>query len=481
MKGSDHRPWRPATYVLAIAMAVGPAVDGRAQTLAAAPRSLRAAVADAAAAAAPAAGPQPLSGTLTLKDAIQRGLEYNLAVMGVTADVERTRADHGAARSAFLPNLSGDASITSQRVNLAAMGVAFDLPDVNVPTVVGPFRVLDARLRLTQTVYDRAALEHVRGTEDTTRAATVAADAARNGIVVMVGSAYLDAAAARARLQLARAKADTAASLARKVEQQQNAGLGTPLDGSRTRVEALAAQQQVAASEAELAKAKIDLARLIGVSPGAEYDLSPDLSYAPAPPMTIEQAVTLALARPDITAAADELTAAERALDSARGGRLPSVVVVADVGASQAMSEPTHATYMVAGVLRVPIWQGGRVAARVGQASADVAERRARVDDLKARAEADVRRVYVDLRAADGRVNVARESLTLMRETLAYVQQRFDNGLAEEVDLARARESVAGAEFEVTNSVLAHAAAKLALARAIGRASGDLAPFLLMP
>jgi outer membrane protein TolC len=472
-------------YALATVVAVFHAIDARAQTTAggnaAAPRTLRAVVADVAAVSPAAVVRQPVSGTLTLKDAIQRGIEYNLAAMGLTADVERTRADRGVARSAFLPNLSGDASIMSQRVNLAAMGVAFDEPDFTVPGVVGPFKVLDARVRLTQAVYDRAALDTVRAAEGTMRAAALATDDARNRIVLMVGSAYLEAVAARSRLQLAQAQVATAVAVRQKAEQQQAAGLGTPLDLSRARVDELTAQQHLLSLEAEVAKAKIELARMIGMPPGAEYDVASDLPYAPPPPMTLEAAVAQALARPDIAAAAEQLAAAERSRDAARGGRLPSVLVVADVGASQAMSEPARATYMVAGVVRVPIWQGGRAGARVEQASAAVAQRRAEVDDLKARAESEVRRVYVDLRTADGRVGVARESLTLTRETLAYVQRRHDNGLTEDVELARARESVAAAELEYTGSVLAHNAAKLALARAIGRASGDLAPFLLMP
>jgi outer membrane protein TolC len=266
-----------------------------------------------------------------------------------------------------------------------------------------------------------------------------------------------------------------------KAEQQLAAGLATPLDVSRARLDVLAARQRLETLQAESAKTKIDLARIIGAPTDAGYEIATDVPYSPAPRLPLDEAVAQALTRPEIRAAAEQLAAAERSRDSTRNGRLPSAVVIADLGASQAMSDPVRATYMVAGVLRVPIWQGGRVEARLEQASATVLQRRAQLDDLKARAEAEVRRADLDVRIADGRVSVARESLSVMRDTLAFVQQQSDIGLGEPVGLARARESAAAAQVEYIASVTAHNAAKLALARAVGRAFADLPRFLLLP
>ena len=479
--------WR----ALALTLAVLCPATGRAQTPASPPGaaagpSLRAAVADVAASAPLQAAPavpsrQPFSGTLTLKDAIQRGVEYNLATMGLTADAARARADRGLAKSALMPNLTGDASVTSQRINLAAEGVVIEVPNFSMPSVTDPFHVLDARARVTQTIYDATLLSNLHASEAALRATSSNVDDARNRIVLMVGTAYLEAVAAQSRLQLARAQVATAQSVQQKAEQQQGAGLATPLDVSRTRVDTLNARQRVTALEADVAKKKIDLARMIGVTPGDQYEIARDIPYSAAPTLTLEQALAQAMARPDVAAATEELAAAERTLESAKGARLPTVSLLADFGASQAMSEPTRATYTVAGVVRVPIWQGGRVEARVEQAAATVAQRRVQVDDIKAQIEADVRRAYVDLRTADGQVAAARESLQVMHDTLAYVQQQFGSGLAEDVTVARAREAVASAELDYTNAVFSHNLAKLTLARAVGRASGDLAQFLLMP
>jgi outer membrane protein TolC len=154
---------------------------------------------------------------------------------------------------------------------------------------------------------------------------------------------------------------------------------------------------------------------------------------------------------------------------------------MADVGASRAMDDPTHATYTVAGVVRVPLWEGGRIEGRVQQAASAVSLRRIQLDDLRAQIEADVRRAYVDIGAADGQVGVARETLQVRRDDLAYAQQQAASGLAESIAVAHAKEAVAAAELDYADSVFAHNLAKLGLARALGRAAGDLAQFLLMP
>lgn len=469
--GTDLRSLA-ARVVWAAALAVLSSVAARAQT-----------PAPASPQAGPAAqaSPRPFSGVLTLRDAIQRGVEYNLATMGLTADAGRARGQQRVARSALLPNLTGEASVTEQRVNLAASGVRIEVPNFTLPSVAGPFSVLDVKARVTQSVFDGPARNAYRASQSLARASELSSDDARDRIVLSVGSAYLEAVAAQSRLLVARAQGATADAVQQKTAQQQTAGLATTLDLSRVRVRTLAARQQVVTLEADVSKRKIDLARLTGLPPTDQYDLPDNIPYSAAPAITLEQALAQALARPDVAAATARVRAAEQTLAAARSERLPTVLVFADVGASRAMGDAAHATFAVGGLVRVPLWQGGRIEGRLEQAAATLAQRRVQVDDLKAHIEADVRRAYVDLHAAEGQIAVARDTLQVMRDSHAYVQLRVEQGLDEAVSLAQSRESVASAEFDYTNSVFAHNLAKLALARAIGRAAGNLAQFLVMP
>ncbi|MBM3779336.1 MAG: TolC family protein, partial [Acidimicrobiia bacterium] len=138
-------------------------------------------------------------------------------------------------------------------------------------------------------------------------------------------------------------------------------------------------------------------------------------------------------------------------------------------------------TFSVAGRVRIPIWNGGRSAGEVAQAWALAARRRAELDDLTDQVEGDVRKAYLDLSAAASQVDLAAQNVVVAREALELTRQRFDAGVADNLELVQAQEAVATAELDRINSVFAHNVSKLALARAVGQADERIEAFLELP
>ncbi len=426
---------------------------------------------------------QAVSGAgLTLDEAITRGLDYNLATMGLASAVGLARAQHKIARSALLPDISGEVSATEQRLNLAAMGVKIEVPGVTTSEIAGPFGVLDLRARLTHPLVNIGSRRSYRAAQEAVRASELSLDDARDLIVLSVGTAYLDVLAAQARTAATRAQVDTATTIHQRAVQQREAGLATPLDVNRAQVQTLTAQQRLTALQADVAKKKITLAQLIGLPVTDQYELATrDVPFSAAPAVTVEDALRQAVERPDVKAAESQVRVAEFNLAAARGGRLPTVFVTADAGTNRASESSPHGTYTVAGVVRVPLWTGGRTAGQIQQAAATLTQRRIDLGDLKARIEGDVRKALVDVAAAASQVDVARSNLALTRDTLGLTRERFDAGVSDNVSVVQSQESLASAEFDYINSAFAHNLAKLGLARATGRASEDLAQYLQLP
>jgi outer membrane protein TolC len=105
------------------------------------------------------------------------------------------------------------------------------------------------------------------------------------------------------------------------------------VDVDRSQVQALTQQQRVTSFQNDLAKQKINLARMTGLPPNDQYDLSDDVPFSPAPPVTVEEALRQALdQRFDLKAAAAQVRAADLARSGARSERLPSLSVNADYG-----------------------------------------------------------------------------------------------------------------------------------------------------
>ncbi len=435
----------------------------------------------AMAAARAAARAQPVATVLTLRDAIQRGLTYNLTILGLTRAADQARGRETIARSALMPNVTADASATEQQTNLSALGLRLNIPG-NVFQDVVRFSVVDLHARLSQTVVNLASMNAYRAAQETSRASELSAADARDLIVLSVGSAYLETLAARARLQATRAQVDTAASIHDKVVQQQASGLATPLDVNRAQAQILLARQRLAAQQADFAKRKINLARLVGLPATDQYDLAADVPFAPAPAVSLADALRQASERrSDLQAAEAQVSAAEKTYEAARAERLPSVAVNANYGCNRASDKPMHETYLVAGVVRVPIWEGGRTSGAIEQAAAALAQRRTERDDVKAQVEGDVRKAYLDIEAAAIQVDAADANLAVSRDTLGLTRQRFDAGVSDNVAVVQSQEALAAAEYDYINSVFAHNLAKLALARVIGHASEDLGRYLQLP
>src|SRR5205823_2550741 len=157
------------------------------------------------------------------------------------------------------------------------------------------------------------------------------------------------------------------------------------IDVLRAQVQLSTEQQRATASANEFEKAKLALARVIGLPVGQPFTLTDQLPYAPVPDMTIEQALDRAYKdRPDYQAALERVAAAEASRAAAVATMLPSVRVTADYGAIGLTPSDALGTFSIAGALNVPIFQGGRGHGRVLSADAELRNRRAEAEDLKA-------------------------------------------------------------------------------------------------
>ena len=420
----------------------------------------------------------PFSGKLSLAEAVQRALQHNLGAVGSTYALRQARGQARAARSALLPDIRADVNDTEETFNLRSIGFSFKVPGFSLPAVVGPFNVLDVRARVSQTIADLTALNNYRSAREVARAGQLSAQDAQDLVVLAVAGAYLQVLAAHARLDSAQAQLDTAKALFERTTQQFKFGRATKIDVNHSQVEVLLDQQRLVTLQNDLAKQKINLARLTGLPPTAEYELSNVIPFVPAPPLNLQDAIKQAFAqRPDLKAAEAQVRAAERALAAARAERYPSASASADYGTIGTPSE-LRPTFTVSATLNVPIWNGGRTGADIQQAQAALAQRRAELEDTRSQIESEVRNAFLDIEAAANQVNVAQQNIQLMGETLHQTRQRFEAGVSENVEVVQSQESVAGANLDYIDSVFAHNLAKLSLARALGNAPNALAEFL---
>lgn len=417
----------------------------------------------------------PFSGKLSLHDAIQRGLASNLSAVGLAAALKQAEGQAKVARSALLPNISGSYRENVLEQDLQVIGLNFP----GVPHVVGPLAYFDLRATVTQSIADMTALNNLKAAREGMTAQQQSIQDARDVIVLAVGGAYLQTIAAKARVVAERSQVETAAALYKQTQQSRESGVAAQIDVNRSQVQLLVQQQRLATLENDLARQKINLARLTGLPPNDKYDISDDVPYSPAPPVSVEDAVKQSLeARADLKAAQTQVRAAERARIAAKDERLPSLAISGDYGTIGPRFDEARSTFTFAANLKVPIWQGGRAAGDVEQADAVLDQRQAEVVDLRGQIESEIRNSYLDLQAAASQLELAKSNQQLARETLRLTREKFEVGVSTSVEVSQAEEDVASSDLDYITSLFAHNLAKLSLAREMGKADQKLDDYL---
>jgi len=417
---------------------------------------------------------------VSFQDAINRGLRNNLGVLLQADNTINARGQKWSELSNLLPKLSAGVSENAAQINLAAEGFRFSAPAfAGVPTVVGPYGFFDSRLYLEQTVFSWKDINRTRGAISNENAAHFNYKDARDLVVLAVGNAYLQALAGAARVDTAEAQVQTAQALYDKSKDQLDAGVSPAIDTLRSKVELQTRQQQLIVARNNYAKEKLALGRAIGLPPGQEYSLSDKAPYEPLTSVGLEESLRRAYAsRSDYQAAMQQVRAAQLYRNAATAEHYPTVDIVANYGDSGITLGSSHGVFMVSGMLRIPIFQGGKVHADVLQAEAQLKQSEQQLDNLRSQIDYEVRTALLDLTAAADQVEVARSSVDLADQTLGQARDRFAAGVTDNLEVIQAQEAVASANENYITGLYAHNLAKVELARALGYAEEGVKQYL---
>jgi outer membrane protein TolC len=405
---------------------------------------------------------------LSLREAIERGLKQNLGALLSSADIRAARGQRWEQLSALLPHVTAAPYIDESKVNLAELGFT-NFGPIALPSSIGPFSYFDARANVTQTLFDWKSINNERASRQSLKSAEYSYKDARDLVVLAVGYTYLQAIADEARIETADAQVKTAQALHDQASDQVTAGTSPQIDELRARVELQTRQQQLIQAKNNFAIQKLTVARVIGLAPGQEFDLTDKSPYQPFDNVSADEALKRAYAsRSDYQAAVSDTKAAEYARKAASAGYLPSLSFDASYGAGGA--HPSNATdvYDVRGNLSIPIFLGGQVHGDVLQADARLEQSRERLDNLRAQIDADVRTALLNIQSSAQQVDVARSNIDLAEQTLAQSRDRFTAGVTDTVEVVQSQEAVASAHEQFITSLYNFNFAKISLARAVG-------------
>jgi outer membrane protein TolC len=407
---------------------------------------------------------------LSLQEAIDRGLKQNLGLLLSNTNIRSAGGQRWEQLSALLPHVTAAPSVVDSQVSLAELGLT-SFAGIKLPLSVGPFSYFDARVSVTQSLFDWKSINATRAANQSLKSADYSYKDARDLVVLAVGYVYLQAIADEARIETAEAQVQTAQALYDQATDQVNAGTSPAIDGLRANVELQTRKQQLIQAQNNFAIQKLTVARVIGLAPGQEFELTDKSPYQPFEEITVDDALRQAYdSRSDYQAAMSDVRAAEFSRKAAVAGYFPSLDFNADYGAGGAHLPTATQVFDVRGTLTIPIFQGGSVHGEILQADARLEQTQERLDNLRAQIDSDVRTALLNLQSSANLVEVARSNIDLAEATLAQSRDRFSAGVTDTVEVVQSQEAVAGAHEQYISSLYSNNLAKISLARALGAA-----------
>jgi outer membrane protein len=397
---------------------------------------------------------------LTLTDVVDLGLRNNPATRISWANARAAAARLGASRGDYLPTVNVDLRASEVQTS-GAQGTAAVKQDI-----------LGGTASFTWLLFDFNRGPSISSARHALAAADWTHNAAVQDVVLEVGQAYYQYAAARALLnaqRLTKAEADTNLAAA---EERRRVGVATIADVLQARTAAAQAQLEMQRTEGVLAATRGSLAVATGYPANADFEIDSLAGQGPIGEIVDSVDVLIASAkasRPDLAAAAATYEASRSDARAAYGRRLPALTATGNMGRSYlSTTNDPRDSYNVGVGISFPIFNGFTWEYDAQAARETARAQAARAEQMTQRAVLEVFTDYYALRTATQNVRTSEELFASATESAEAARARYRSGVGGLLELLTAESALGDARSARVQARLTWHVALLQLAHDIG-------------
>ena len=413
--------------------------------------------------------------TLTLPDAIARGLETSHRLGEIEA--RRTGAEAAAAgrEAADRPQVSAQAGYTrTNHVDEYAILAPGQSPRVIYPDVPDNFRT---RLDLQWPIFTFGRTDAVeRAARAEAKAVGLDLQAARNDLKLEITRAFWAVVTANESVRVVTASLERMDSALNDMRNRLKVGLVPPNDVLS--MEAQRSRQEMFLIQARNARdvALADLRRLTGLAPDAPVQVS--AVFEPPAPARQDAALLVTSARdlrPERQALSTRIEGAAERQAAAAASRRPVIAL----GAGLDYARPNtrifprapdwNESWDVSVNFSWTFWDSGRSAADIAEAAAAQLALRKRRDEFDSVLDLEVRQRRIDMDSALASIPAATDAVRSATEARRVVAERYAAGVATSTEVLDAQVALLQAELDRTQATANARLAEARLERALGR------------
>jgi outer membrane protein TolC len=371
------------------------------------------------------------------------------------------------ARAALLPQVNLNVSDSVQRINVAAF-LGKKIP--GFPQHGGPFQVFAAGPGFSAPVFDLRLFRRYQAARATANGSKAESLSTREQVILLVVSQYIGTLRAVANVQASESRVALAQALYDQAADVQKEGVGTGIDTLRANVELQNEKQRLLEAEDDRDTSLFGLSRLLNLDPRQAIELGDSLSFFDTPQPDVQSSIVSALSeRQEWKALQERIKAAGLDRKASQQSRLPTLNFNGNwayLGSSSTTGIPT---YKYEADVSVPLFTGGRIHAEIVKASLEIQKLQQQEDDLRDQIALDVKTALINLDSARNQVAVANLGVQLSKEEVDQARDRFKAGVANNIEVIQAQDSLARANDNQIAALYRFNQARADFARSTGQ------------
>lgn len=397
-------------------------------------------------------------GDLGLSEAVAIALDNNPEVAATGYDAVAAQARKDGAWGAMLPSLSAEGAYTRHLDDQRLLPARY-----NGESGVFSDTIYSGDLVVRMPLFAGGRLiNEARAAKLLSQAAQHRLGRTREELVFNVTSVFYSILAQEQLIESLAFSREALDSHLKRVNELIAAQKAAKVDRLRTEVRLADVQQRIVAERNTLSVQKQLFANLMGVEATSRtLGLQGTLDESTTRSLSQEEGVAAAFTnRPDYLAARKELEAQAKRVDVARGAHSPTVGLFGAYGGRWA-SDPTEQLDAEGQVLsgdnsedagrvgigiEIPLFQGGRIRARVKEEHAKLAAAQERLHKQELQIRLEVETAILNFGSASERVQTLRKSVEQAEESLRIERQKYELGKGAIVDVLDAQAALLEAE-----------------------------------
>src|SRR5216683_5843943 len=407
---------------------------------------------------------------LTLEQSVVLAIKQNptqqIAVLNAAESVQ----DKNITRSDLLPQANLQVADSANRENVKAQFGGKLPPGFPFPGHIGPYQIFSAGPAFGTSIFDFSLWKRYQAARSNVDSSKASSLSTREQVILLVVSQYIGTLRAVANVQASQSRVSLAQALYDQAADLQKEGVGTGIDTLRANVELQNEKQRLIVAETDRETSLFGLSRLLNLDPRQAIELADSLSFFDTPQPEVVTSIEAALAeRQEWKALESQIRAAENQKKASQDSRLPSLRFDGDFAYVGTSGNTTLPTYTYQASVYMPLFTGGRIHAEVVRADLEIKKLDQQKDDLRNQIALDVKTALLNLQSARNEVQVANLGVQLSKEEVDQARDRFKAGVANNIEVIQAQDSLARANDNQIAALYRFNQARADFARGIGQ------------